>query len=91
MTLGGIEIFAGGAFRLDPSKEAALVAHMRQAELYASAPPKDGVYSPPVDFPAHERSVEIEVDFGQVGGASAVVFGSDLTHEYVSENADYRS
>jgi len=91
MTLGGIEIFSGGAFRLDPSKEAALVAHMRQAELYASAPPKDGVYSPPVDFPAHERSVEIEVDFGQEGGASAVVLGSDLTHEYVSENADYRS
>ena len=91
MTLGGIEIFSAGAFRLDPAKEAALVAHMRQAELYASAPPKDGVYSPAVDFPPHERSVEIEVDFGHAGGASAVVLGSDLTHEYVSENADYRS
>ncbi len=91
MRLGGVEIFSGGAFRLDPGKEAALVAHMRLAELYASAPPKNGVYSPPVDFPAHERCVEIEVDFGQFGGASAVVLGSDLTHEYVSENADYRS
>jgi glutamate N-acetyltransferase / amino-acid N-acetyltransferase len=91
MALGGVEIFAGGAFRLDPSKEAALVAHMRQAELYASAPPKDGVFTPPVDFPAHERCVMIEVDFGHAGGASAVVLGSDLTHEYVSENADYRS
>ncbi len=91
MSLGGIEIFSSGAFRLNPEKEAALVAHMRQAELYRSAPPKDGVYSPPIDFPPHERSVEIEVDFGHPGGASAVVFGSDLTHEYVSENADYRS
>jgi glutamate N-acetyltransferase/amino-acid N-acetyltransferase len=35
--------------------------------------------------------VEIEVDFGVAGGASAVVLGADLTHEYVSENADYRS
>jgi glutamate N-acetyltransferase/amino-acid N-acetyltransferase len=91
MTLGGVEIFSGGAFRLDPSKETALVEHMRQAELYPSAPPKDGVYSPPVDFPAHERCVEIEVDFGIAGGAAAVVLGADLTHEYVSENADYRS
>ena len=64
---------------------------MRQAELYQSAPPRDGVYSPPVDFPAHERCVEIEVDLGIAGGASAVVLGADLTHEYVSENADYRS
>ncbi|HEY5079181.1 MAG TPA: bifunctional ornithine acetyltransferase/N-acetylglutamate synthase, partial [Opitutaceae bacterium] len=91
MALGGIEIFSGGCFRLDPSKESALVAHMKGAELYASAPPKAGVYSPPVDFPAHERCVEIEVDLGLPGGASAVVIGADLTHEYVSENADYRS
>jgi glutamate N-acetyltransferase/amino-acid N-acetyltransferase len=91
MTLGGVEIFAEGAFRLDPAKESELVSHLRSAELYASAPPKKGVFSPPVDFPAHERCVEIEIDLGQAGGASAVVLGADLTHEYVSENADYRS
>jgi glutamate N-acetyltransferase/amino-acid N-acetyltransferase len=91
MTLGGIEIFSGGAFRLDPSKESALVAHMRAAELYASRPPRDGVFSPPIDFPPHERCVEIGVDLGHAGGAGAVVLGADLTHEYVSENADYRS
>jgi len=34
--------------------------------------------------------VELEVDAGN-GAASATVFGGDLTHEYVSENADYRS
>jgi len=49
------------------------------------------VFSAPVDFPAHGRCVEIEIDLGREGGASAVVFGADLTHEYVSENADYRS
>ena len=73
-----------------PAKEAALVAHLRQAELYASAPPKNGVFTPPVDFPAHERCVEIEVDLG-LGRAGATVLGADLTHEYISENADYRS
>jgi len=90
MKLGGIDIFSAGAFRLDPTKEAALVAHMRGAELYASAPPKNGVFSPPIDFPPHERSVEIEISLG-TGGAQATVYGADLTHEYVSENADYRS
>jgi glutamate N-acetyltransferase/amino-acid N-acetyltransferase len=88
--MGGVEIFSGGAFRLDPSKESALVAHLKAAELYESAPPKEGVFSAPVDYPAHERCVEIEVDLGGPG-PGAVVLGADLTHEYVSENADYRS
>ncbi len=89
-TMGGIEIFARGVFQLNPDKEVALVRHLRDAELYASAPAKDGVFAPPVDFPPHERCVEIEVDVGS-GSATATVIGGDLTHEYVSENADYRS
>jgi glutamate N-acetyltransferase/amino-acid N-acetyltransferase len=89
-TLGGIEIFSGGMFRLNPEKEAALVAHLRGAELYASTPAKDGVFTAAVDFPPHERCVEVGLDLG-AGAASATVFGADLTHEYVSENADYRS
>ena len=88
--MGGVEIFANGVFQLNPEKETALVAHLRVAELYASAPPKDGVFAAAVDFPPHERSVEIEIEVGN-GAASAVVLGGDLTHEYVSENADYRS
>ena len=88
--LGGVEIFSGGIFQLDPAKEAALVAHLRGAELYASAPPKDGVFAAPIAFPPHERCVELEIEVGH-GGASAIVIGGDLTHEYVSENADYRS
>lgn len=88
--IGGVEIFANGAFQLNPDKENALVAHLKEAELYASAEPKNGVFKPAVDYPPHERCVEIEVDLGS-GSSSAVVFGADLTHEYVSENADYRS
>jgi glutamate N-acetyltransferase/amino-acid N-acetyltransferase len=90
LRLGGIEIFADGVFRLDPQKETALVAHLRAAELYQSAPPADGVFAPPIDYPPHERCVEIEIHL-HTGNASACVLGGDLTHEYVSENADYRS
>jgi glutamate N-acetyltransferase/amino-acid N-acetyltransferase len=90
MKLGGISIVQNGEFSLDPAKEKSLVAHLKNAELYESALPKDGVFSPPIDFPPHERCVEIEIDLG-AGSASATVIGADLTHEYVSENADYRS
>jgi glutamate N-acetyltransferase/amino-acid N-acetyltransferase len=88
--MGGIEIFANGVFQLDPTKEHALVEHLKGAELYPSTPSATGVFSPPIDFPPHERSVELEIDIGN-GAASATVVGGDLTHEYVSENADYRS
>jgi glutamate N-acetyltransferase/amino-acid N-acetyltransferase len=91
IAIGGVEIFSVGVFRLNPLKESELVAHLRAAELYASAPPKDGVFAPPIDFPPHERCVEINIDLRRPGGATAVVLGADLTHEYVSENADYRS
>jgi len=90
LTLGGIEIFSDGVFRLDPQKEAALVAHLKRAELYESRVPADGIYRAAVDFPPHERCVEVGVDLGE-GPACATVYGGDLTHEYVSENADYRS
>ncbi|MGH7997007.1 MAG: bifunctional ornithine acetyltransferase/N-acetylglutamate synthase [Opitutaceae bacterium] len=90
LRVGGIEIFSGGVFRLDPGKEKALQEHLRSAELYASAPAKKGFFAPPVDFPAHERCVEIEVDLG-CGSGRGTILGGDLTHEYVSENADYRS
>jgi glutamate N-acetyltransferase/amino-acid N-acetyltransferase len=88
--MGGIEIFAGGAFQLDPQKETALVAHLRDAELYASAPTAEGIFTPPVDYPPHERSVEIDLDLASGAGACTVL-GGDLTHEYITENADYRS
>lgn len=90
LTFGGISIFSNGVFQLNPEKEVALTEHLKAAELYQSKPTADGVYAPPIDFPAHERCVEIEVDLG-LGDHHATVIGGDLTHEYVSENADYRS
>ncbi|AKC83798.1 arginine biosynthesis protein ArgJ [Verrucomicrobia bacterium IMCC26134] len=88
--IGGLEIFAEGVFRLDYEKEVSLVAHFKAAELYQSAPTADGAFAATVDYPPHERCVEIDVDLG-AGAAEATVYGGDLTHEYVSENADYRS
>ena len=88
--MGGVEIFAQGVFQLDPTKEAALTSHLRGAELYTSKPTADGIFTATVDYPPHERCVEIDIDLGS-GTAEATVFGGDLTHEYVSENADYRS
>lgn len=90
--IGGLEIFADGAFRLNYEKEAALIAHLKSAELYQSQPDANGGFAPPVNFPPHERCVEIEIDLGGgAGSVEATVLGGDLTHEYVSENADYRS
>jgi glutamate N-acetyltransferase/amino-acid N-acetyltransferase len=51
----------------------------------------DVSFTTPIQFPPHERCVEIGVDLGLANGASATVIGADLTHEYVAENADYRS
>lgn len=91
MKVGGEVVLEGGAMRLDPEKEARLVAHMKGAEMYASGVPADGTtFRPPVDYPPHERRVEIAIDLA-MGSASCAVLGADLTHEYVTENADYRS
>jgi len=91
LSMGGIELLSGGVFQLDPDKEQRLVQHLKGAELYASVPPADGLtFRPPVSFPPHEQSVQIGIDLG-MGDASALVLGADRTHEYISENADYRS
>ncbi len=91
LTMGGATIFSAGAFHLDPATEKLLVDHLRSAELYASTPPADGVtFKPPVSWPPHERAVEIGVDLG-LGNVATTVIGGDRSHEYISENADYRS
>ncbi|MFZ5468621.1 MAG: bifunctional ornithine acetyltransferase/N-acetylglutamate synthase [Myxococcota bacterium] len=91
LSMGGRVIFAEGAFRLDGEAERALVAHLKSAELYQSMPPADGLtFRPPVRFPPHERAVEVEIDLG-AGSAACTVLGADRSHEYISENADYRS
>ena len=91
LTMGGELIVEGGLFRLDREKERRLTVHLVAAELYPQAPAADGItFRPPVDFPRHERAVEIGIELG-AGPGTAEVLGADLTHEYVTENADYRS
>ena len=90
MRVGGHEVFANGAFLISPALESALLAHFTGAELYQSVAPTDGVYKAPIAFPPHERCVEVEIDLG-AGAAAFTVWGSDRSHEYISENADYRS
>ncbi|MBN1676686.1 MAG: bifunctional ornithine acetyltransferase/N-acetylglutamate synthase [Kiritimatiellae bacterium] len=91
LTIGPDCVFANGAFRIDPAVEARLSAYLKDAELYASKPPDaNGVFRPAVTWPAHERTVEMTVDLAR-GRESFTVLGCDRTHEYISENADYRS
>lgn len=91
MSIGGQVVFAEGAFRLGAETESALSAYFRQAELYQSAlPDSRGVFKPTISWPPHERCVEIDIDL-DAGPAAFTVIGADRTHEYISENADYRS
>jgi len=85
MAMGGKTIFRGGTFALSPSLEDELHDHLLAASL---KPPGADGGAPP--YPPHERCVEIEIDLA-VGDAAVTVVGSDLTQEYVSINADYRS
>ena len=78
--LGGITVFGGGAFALDGAKEAALASYLRERRIDHT-----------LDYPPHDRAVEIEIDFGAARAAPVVVLGTDLSHGYVTENADYRS
>ena len=91
MAIGGHEVFAGGAFHIGPDTERLLHTCFRHAELYESGPPDGrGVFKPPISWPPHQRCVEIQIDLGN-GSAACTVIGADRSHEYISENADYRS
>ena len=80
VSMGGVEIFAGGCFRLDTHKEARLNRFLEECALDPAAR----------GFPAHDRQVYLEIDLG-VGEARAEVLGADLSFQYVKENSDYRS
>ena len=91
MAIGGKTVFSDGAFHIPPELETKLSDCLKDAELYESAPPdENGVFRPPVSWPAHEKTVDILVDLGCGDGAFTAI-GGDRTHEYISENADYRS
>lgn len=76
----GQTVYRNGAFVLNPTVEAQLSAAFKAA---AFDPTLKG-------YPPTDATVRIELDFGR-GAAQTRVFGSDLSEEYVHENADYRS
>lgn len=78
--IGPYTVFKKGGFCIDMEKEELLFRYFKQA---AQPEKKEG-------YPRHERNVKIFIDFG-TGEAQATVLGSDLSYEYVRENADYRS
>ncbi len=80
VSMGNEIIFSHGAFRLDSEKEKRLSSYLAST---MTEPDHKG-------FPKHERNVEIGVDLG-CGAAEATILGSDLSYEYVRENADYRT
>jgi glutamate N-acetyltransferase/amino-acid N-acetyltransferase len=80
VSMGGVEIFKGGCFRLDMEKEGRLNRYLEECAMEPAAG----------GFPAHDRQVELAVDLG-AGKAEASVLGADLSYQYVKENADYRS
>lgn len=78
--IDGTTVFEAGHFLLDPEKEKLLSESLRSS---AMDPALKG-------YPQHDREVSITVDFGD-GSPGDVVYGSDLSYEYVRENADYRT
>jgi glutamate N-acetyltransferase/amino-acid N-acetyltransferase len=78
--MGGEEIFGGGCFRLDTAKEDRLSGYLKGRAFDSRRLP----------WPQHDRTVDISVTLD--GPSQAVeVLGSDLSYDYVKENADYRS
>lgn len=78
--IGTVPVFEGGVFLLDREKEIHLSSYLKRA---AMNPRLRG-------FPQHMRCVDLHISCG-AGNGFARVSGSDLSDEYVHENADYRS
>ncbi|MDC7241961.1 MAG: bifunctional ornithine acetyltransferase/N-acetylglutamate synthase [Spirochaetales bacterium] len=79
-TLGEETIFNRGRFELDSAKETRLSSYLKERALPTPSP----------GYPVHEMCVEIGIELG-LGSGEAEVLGSDLSYEYVRENADYRT
>lgn len=80
LRMGEEILFSEGAFSLDQEKETRLVGYLRER---AFDPEAKG-------YPQGDLCVEITIDLNE-GDGEAVVLGSDLSHEYIRENADYRT
>ncbi|WP_037572816.1 bifunctional glutamate N-acetyltransferase/amino-acid acetyltransferase ArgJ [Spirochaeta cellobiosiphila] len=78
--IGDITVYSQGSFQLTPDKEKALNQYLRDCSYDEHS----------LGYPQHDKKVEILVKLG-LGIHTATVTGSDLSHQYINENADYRS
>ena len=91
ISINDITVCKNAQFTLNPHIEEQLAQLFTNNQLYTTKPAEDGItFTPPVSYPPHPRIIPIHIELGQ-GSAQASVIGGDLTHEYVTENADYRS
>lgn len=82
IAIDGKPVYAAGAFRLDAEIEERLAARLLELQI---DPTVEG-------YPQESDSVRIEIDFGNEAAAEPVtVIGSDLSHQYIVENAEYRT
>ena len=81
-------IFADGAFSLNPTLEKILSDSMVKAQLYS-----DDIPEIDRNYPPHDKTVNINIalDYDSSNVGKCTVIGSDLTKDYVEVNADYRS
>mmetsp|Transcript_4607 Transcript_4607/g.6350 ORF Transcript_4607/g.6350 Transcript_4607/m.6350 type:complete len:503 (-) Transcript_4607:218-1726(-) len=82
-SVAGEVVFQGGQFDLNQDKEDRLYKTLKDTEMLGEI----GEY---LTFPPHFKVINIVVDLG-CGEHCVRTWGSDLTAEYVSINADYRS
>lgn len=78
--LGDANVYEGGMFSIDRQKEVQLSDYLKSRSLNPRI----------VGYPQHQQCVDIGFDFGGEGDAT-IVWGSDLSDQYVRVNADYRS
>ncbi|MBN2651564.1 MAG: bifunctional ornithine acetyltransferase/N-acetylglutamate synthase [Spirochaetales bacterium] len=78
--IGDRVVFDNSSFLIDNDAEVYLNGYFRECSM----PEQKG------GFPPHFENLKITVDL-RLGSESVKVFGSDLSYEYVRENADYRS
>ena len=93
-SIGGEVIFSNNKFALDDEKENRLIHHFQRAVISPTKMTSEAMTK--VDFPPHENNVQVDINLAadrkDIEDENVViVYGSDLTYDYVTENADYRS
>jgi N-acetylglutamate synthase/N-acetylornithine aminotransferase len=78
--IGGIPVYQNGCFDINQEKELVLNKYLKDNSFDSSI----------TGYPQNDTKVMISVDLAN-GNEQALVWGSDLSYDYVKENADYRS